>query len=250
MNTRISASGPLRRREVFQRLAGGCLVVGALGAGLLWQRAASSSERAVEVPPPALDLPPAQGQQKAIFAGGCFWGVQGVYQHVKGVLRAESGYSGGTAPTAAYELVSSGRTGHAESVEITYDPAQVSYGVLLQIFFSVVHDPTQLNRQGPDVGTQYRSAIFATSPAQMKVAQAYIAQLDAAKLFGRPIATRLEDRPSFFPAELYHQDYMTENPHNPYIAFNDLPKVVNLERLFPERYRREPVLIKRAGNPY
>ena len=233
---------PLRRRGVLQRLAGGGAL---LGAGLLWQRTARSAEEAVEIPPPALDPPPAgQGLQKAILAGGCFWGVQGVYQHVKGVQRAVSGYSGGSAPTAAYELVSSGRTGHAESVEITYDPAQVSYGTLLQIFFSVVHDPTQLDRQGPDVGTQYRSAIFATSPAQLQAARAYIAQLDAAKRFGKPIVTRLEERPSFFPAEAYHQDFMTENPRHLYIVINDLPKVANLKRLFPERYRSEPVLVK------
>ena len=248
-NTIISndpaGSNPLRRRRVLRNLAGASLL---LGVGPLWQRAARSAEGAVELPPPALDLPPpvGEGLQKAIFAGGCFWGVQGVYQHVKGVRRAVSGYSGGTAPTAAYELVSSGRTGHAESVEVTYDPAQVSYGALLQIFFSVVHDPTQLDRQGPDVGTQYRSAIFATGPAQLEVAQAYIAQLDATRRFRKPIVTRLEDRPSFFPAELYHQDYMTENPRNPYIVFNDLPKVANLKRLFPERYRSEPMLVKRS----
>ena len=238
-------SKPLRRRRVLLHLTGGSLL---LGAGLLWQRAGRSAEEALELPPPALDLPPAAGQgpQKAIFAGGCFWGVQGVYQHVKGVQRAVSGYSGGTAPTAAYELVSSGRTGHAESVEFTYDPDQVSYGALLQIFFSVVHDPTQLDRQGPDVGTQYRSAIFATGPAQLEVAQAYIAQLDATRRFRKPIVTRLENGPSFFPAEIYHQDYMTENPRNLYIVINDLPKVANLKRLFPERYRSEPVLVKRA----
>lgn len=243
-NTR--ASNPLHRRSLLQHLAGSALL---LGAGLLWQKAARAApEEAVKIPPPSQDLPPSgQGPQKAIFAGGCFWGVQGVYQHVKGVQRAVSGYSGGTAPTAAYALVSSGRTAHAESVEITYDPAQVSYGALLQIFFSVVHDPTQLNRQGPDVGTQYRSAIFATSPAQLKVAQAYIAQLDATKLFNKPIVTRLEDRPSFFPAEVYHQDFMTENPRHPYIAVNDLPKLEHLKRLFPDRYRSKPVLVKRPG---
>ena len=234
-----------RRRGVLQRLAGTALLA---GTGLLWRQRARAAEDAVRIPPPALDPAAARpGLQKAIFAGGCFWGVQGVYQHVKGVRRALSGYSGGTAPTAAYEIVSRGNTGHAESVEVTYDPAQVSYGALLQIFFSVVHDPTQLDRQGPDVGTQYRSAIFATSPEQLKVAQAYVAQLDAAKLFGKPIVTRLEDKPSFFPAETYHQDYMTENPRAPYIVFNDLPKVENLKRLFPERYRSEPVLVKRPG---
>lgn len=236
---------PIHRRRMLLRLAGGALL---LGCGLAWQSTARAAEEAVKIPAPAQDLPPAgHGPQKAIFAGGCFWGVQGVFQHVKGVQRAVSGYSGGTAPTAAYELVSRGNTGHAESVEITYDPAQISYGTLLQIFFSVAHDPTQLNRQGPDVGTQYRSAIFATSPEQLKIAQAYIAQLDAAKRFGKPIVTRLEDKPSFFPAEMHHQDYMTENPRSPYIVFNDLPKVENLKRLFPERFRSEPVLVKRAN---
>jgi peptide-methionine (S)-S-oxide reductase len=226
------APPPICRRGALRRLGSGALL---LGAGIGWLAAAQAAEEAVKIPPPAQDLPPmGQGPQKAIFAGGCFWGVQGVFQHVKGVQRAVSGYSGGTASTAAYELVSRGNTGHAESVEITYDPSQVSYGTLLQIFFSVAHDPTQLNRQGPDVGTQYRSAIFATSPAQLKVAQAYVAQLDATKAFGKPIVTRLEDRPSFFPAEMYHQ------------VFNDLPKVENLKRLFPERFRSDPVLVKRS----
>ena len=262
------ASDPLRRRGAVRRLAGGALLAGLAlaGAGLLSQRPALSSEAAVEIPPPALDLPPVgqlpdQGPsaplgaqpvqplrlQKAILAGGCFWGVQGVYQHVRGVHSAVSGYSGGTASTAAYALVSRGGTEHAESVEITYDPAQISYGTLLRIFFSVVHDPTQLDRQGPDIGRQYRSAVFAVSPEQLEVAQAYVAQLDAAKRFGKPIVTRLEDKPSFFPAEHYHQDYLVENPRNPYIVINDLPKVENLRRLFPELYRSEPVLVKRAG---
>ncbi len=239
------ASNLPHRRAVMGRLAGGLLW---LGAGLQHPRVAHAAEAAVKIPQPALDPAAAgPGLQKAIFAGGCFWGVQGVYQHVKGVQRAVSGYSGGSAPTAAYDLVSRGSTGHAESVEVTYDPAQVSYGALLQIFFSVVHDPTQLNRQGPDVGPQYRSAIFATSAEQLKVAQAYVAQLDASKLYGKPIVTRLEDKPSFFPAETYHQDYMTENPRNPYIVFNDLPKVENLKRLFPQRFRSDPVLVKRRG---
>lgn len=246
MLANMPAPNSIYRRSALRRLGGGALLLGAGGVG--WLAAARAAEEAVKIPPPAQDLPPAgKGLQKAIFAGGCFWGVQGVFQHVKGVQRAVSGYSGGTAPTAAYELVSRGNTGHAESVEITYDPSQVSYGTLLQIFFSVAHDPTQLNQQGPDVGTQYRSAIFATSPAQLKVAQAYVAQLDATKLFGKPIVTQLEGKPSFFPAEMYHQDYMTENPRNPYIVFNDLPKVANLKRLFPERFRSEPVLVKRRS---
>jgi len=246
MQDSANSSNRPRRRSVLRLLSGGSVL---LGSGLLWQAVArSATEAAVRLPPPAQDPAPAgQGMRKAIFAGGCFWGVQGVFQHVKGVQRAVSGYSGGTAPTASYEVVSSGRTGHAESVEISYDPAQVSYGTLLQIFFSVVHDPTQLNRQGPDVGPQYRSAIFATGPEQLEMAKAYIAQLEAAKLFGKPIVTKLEDRPSFFPAEAYHQDFMTEHPQHPYIVFNDLPKLESLKRLFPDRYRSDPVLVKRSG---
>ena len=219
-----------------------------LATGLAWPAAARSAEEPVEIPPPVLDPSPAgPGLQKAILAGGCFWGVQGVYQHVKGVLRAASGYSGGTPGTADYMLVSRGTTGHAESVEVTYDPAQVSYGALLQIFFSVVHDPTQRNRQGPDVGTQYRSAIFATNTSQRKAAQAYIAQLDAAKRFRSPIVTELVDTPSFYLAEVTHQDFMAENPRHPYVAAYDLPKLQNLQRLFPARFRAEPVLVKKTG---
>lgn len=240
-----SSSPSLAGRRRVLLATGPALLCGAL----FWQAGGARSaagEPAARIPAPTQDLPPAAGMQKAIFAGGCFWGVQGVFQHVKGVQRAVSGYSGGTVPTAAYETVSSGRTGHAESVEVTYDPAQVSYGALLQIFFSVAHDPTQLNRQGPDVGTQYRSALFATSAEQLKVARAYVAQLEAAKAFGQPIVTRLEATPSFFPAEAYHQDFMAENPRHPYIAFHDQPKLEQLKRLFPERYRAEPVLVKKA----
>jgi len=218
------------------------------GAGLLWRGVAhSGAEQPVMVAPPAIDMPAgATRLERAILAGGCFWGVQGVYQHVEGVNSAVSGYSGGTAATAHYDAVARGRTRHAEAVEITYDPSRVSYGALLQIFFSVVHDPTQLDRQGPDVGPQYRSAIFPTTAAQREVADAYIAQLDASGAYARPIVTRVEATPSFFPAEDYHQDYMTENPRNPYIAINDLPKVSNLEKMFPQRYRATPVLVKQA----
>lgn len=244
MNTRIIPGAALNRRGLLQTLAGSIVL---LGGGLLWQSMAFSAEEAVRLPAPVLDLPATgPSPQRAIFAGGCFWGVQGVFQHVKGVQRAVSGYSGGAASTASYELVSRGNTGHAESVEITFDPTQVSYGKLLQIFFSVVHDPTQLNRQGPDTGTQYRSAIFTTSPAQLKTAQAYVAQLDAARLYPKPIVTRLEDKASFYPAELYHQDFLTENPRHPYIVFNDIPKVNSLKRLFPDSYRSEPVLVKKT----
>lgn len=218
------------------------------GAGLSWQGIAhSGAEGPVAIAPPAVDVPAGAARlERAIFAGGCFWGVQGVYQHVEGVASAVSGYSGGTAATAHYEAVARGRTRHAEAVEITYDPAQVSYGALLQIFFSVVHDPTQLDRQGPDVGPQYRSAIFPTTPGQREVADAYIEQLDASGVYGRPIATRVETTPSFFRAEDYHQDYMTENPRQPYVVINDLPKVANLRKMFPQRYRAEPMLVKAA----
>ena len=218
-------------------------------AGLLGQ-GAFAAEAAVQLPPPAKDLPAdaAARPQKIVFAGGCFWGVQGVFQHVKGVQRAVSGYAGGSAATASYEMVGSGRTGHAEAVEVTYDPKQVSFGALLQIFFSVAHDPTQLNRQGPDTGTQYRSAIFTSDAEQQQVAQAYIAQLDAAKAFGKPIVTRIETTaPGFYAAETYHQDFLTENPRYPYIVFNDLPKIDNLKKLFPQAYRAEPVLVKKKA---
>lgn len=240
-----ATSSPLPSRRGLLLAGGAAALVGPW----LWQAGNASSatgEPAIRIPPPAQDVPPAAeaGPQRAILAGGCFWGVQGVYQHVEGVRRAVSGYSGGTAPTATYERVSGGGTGHAESVEITYDPAQVSYGALLHIFFSVVHDPTQLNRQGPDMGPQYRSAVFATTPEQLKAAQSYVAQLDAARVFGRPIVTRLEGAPSFFPAESYHQDFMVENPRHPYIAFHDQPKLAQLKRLFPECYRDEPVRVK------
>ena len=248
MNTTTTQSPDTpRRRALLQTLLGGSAL---LGGSLLWLRSAfSASEESVRIPAPSQDPPTTgTGPQRAIFAGGCFWGVQGVFQHVIGVQRAVSGYSGGAASTASYDQVSRGSTGHAESVEVTFDPAQVSYGTLLQIFFSVVHDPTQLNRQGPDTGTQYRSAIFASSPEQLKVARAYVAQLDALHVFRKPIVTQLEDKPSFFPAEVYHQNFMTENPHHPYIAINDLPKVDSLKRLFVNRYRSEPALVKKSGS--
>lgn len=244
MRTPTRTSNSVFRRHALALMAGSAVL---LGTGFAWWNTARAAEAAVKIPPPAQDMPLAeQGPQKAVFAGGCFWGVQGVFQHVKGVQRAVSGYAGGAAP-ATYEMVSRGNTGHAESVEITYDPAQISYGTLLQIFFSVAHDPTQLNRQGPDTGTQYRSAILPANAAQSKVAQAYITQLNTTKLFGKPIATRIEEKASFYPAEAYHQDYLTENPRNPYIVINDLPKVENLQRLFPDRYRSEPVLVKSRG---
>jgi peptide-methionine (S)-S-oxide reductase len=208
----------------------------------------SSAETAHEIPAPAVDAPVAAGPQTLVLAGGCFWGVQGVFQHVAGVTSAVSGYAGGEQSTAHYEMVGSGRTGHAESVKITYDPDRVSLGKLLLVYFSVAHDPTELNRQGPDVGSQYRSAIFANSDEQAKVAQAYIDQLDTTKLFGRKIVTTIERNRTFYSAEGYHQDYLTLHPNQPYIVFNDLPKIENLKRLFPENYRAEPALVSKTGS--
>jgi peptide-methionine (S)-S-oxide reductase len=201
------------------------------------------------VPPPAASATSAAqssssaAAEVAVLAGGCFWGVQGVFQHLKGVTRVESGYAGGDRDTAEYERVSDGNTGHAESVRIEFDPRQVSFGQLLQVYFSVAHDPTELNRQGPDTGTQYRSEIFAQSPQQLDIAKTYIVQLDAAHAFARPIVTRVEANRRFYVAESYHQDFLTRNPQNPYIAINDLPKVANLQRLFPDLYRSTPVLV-------
>jgi peptide-methionine (S)-S-oxide reductase len=210
-----------------------------LGISLLTLvQACSAAESAVALPAPALDIPAAvaKGPQTAVFAGGCFWGVEAVFRHVKGVSSAVSGYAGGSANTADYQMVTSGTTGHAESVKVTYDPAQVSYGQLLKVFFSVAHDPTQLNRQGPDYGTQYRSAIFTTSDEQKRVAQAYVAQLDKAKVFGRAIVTEVVALPAFYPAEAYHQNYLALHPTQPYIVFNDLPKLANLKTQFPDLY--------------
>jgi len=226
-------------------LAKGALVALALSAAaaVFWQTPARSAEDAVVIPPPAMDEKAASGTEKAIFAGGCFWGVQGVFQHVKGVSKAESGYTGGSAENAVYETVGTGRTGHAESVEITYDPSKVTYGQLLQVYFSVAHNPTELNYQGPDQGTQYRSTIFAENDAQKKIAESYIAQLDKAKVFSKPIVTTLETGKTFYPAEEYHQDFLTLNPTYPYIVYNDLPKVENLKTMFPALYSEKPVLV-------
>jgi len=189
-----------------------------------------------------LDSPKTSGpMQTTVLAGGCFWGVQGVFEHVKGVSKVLSGYAGGAAASAQYELVSGGDTGHAEAVQITYDPAQVSYGELLRIFFSVAHDPTQLNRQGPDTGSQYRSAIFYADEQQKKIALAYIAQLDQSHAYPKTIVTRVDPLRGFYPAEDYHQDFLIRNPTHPYILFNDLPKVENLQRIFPAFYRAEAV---------
>ncbi len=199
------------------------------------------------VPPPAVDEPARSGQEVAVVAGGCFWGVQGVFQHVKGVVSAVSGYDGGDKATAHYEMTSRGDTGHAESVRIAFNPSEISYGRILQIYFSVAHDPTELNRQGPDEGSQYRSAIFPMSDEQASVAKAYIAQLNQARVFDAAIVTKIEPGRTFYPAEDYHQDFLALNPTYPYIVFNDLPKIETLKRLFPDAYRADPVLV-RAGH--
>jgi peptide-methionine (S)-S-oxide reductase len=200
----------------------------------------NASDKPVVLPSPAVDEPLAakSGQETLVLAGGCFWGVQAVFQHVKGVVSATSGYSGGAANTAEYEVVSTGSTGHAESVKIVYNPSRITYGQLLNIFFSVAHDPTQLNRQGPDQGTQYRSVIFYGNDEQKKIAEAYISQLNQAKVFSKPIVTQVVALKGFYPAEGYHQDYATLHPDNPYIRYNDLPKVSNLQQEFPGLYQK------------
>lgn len=219
----------------------------ALPGMLLWQVSARSQEPAFVIPAPAVDESmQSAASEKAVFAGGCFWGVQGVFQHVKGVMKAVSGYAGGAGDTARYEAVGGGDTGHAESVEVTYNPKQVTYGQLLQIYFSVAHNPTELNRQGPDRGSQYRSTIFAANDEQLKVAKGYIAQLEKAHVYPAPIVTTLEQGKPFYPAENYHQDYLTLNPGAPYIVVNDLPKIENLKRVFPDRYREAPALVRVA----
>ena len=192
----------------------------------------------VAIPDPIVDAPlaKAKGVQTAVFAGGCFWGVEAVFEHVKGVNGVKSGYSGGTAQTADYESVSAGNSGHAEAVSIDYDPSQITYGQLLKVFFSVAHDPTQLNRQGPDAGTQYRSAIFYTGGEQKRIAESYVEQLNQAKLFDRPIVTQVGALSAFHEAEAYHQDYAVRHPNQPYIVAHDLPKVENLRKQFPELY--------------
>jgi peptide-methionine (S)-S-oxide reductase len=210
--------------------------------GMFWRVSGQAADTGIALPSPALEAAqPAAGPQSIVLAGGCFWGVQLVFQHVKGVSRAISGYAGGSKETAMYETVSSGTTGHAESVEVTFDPAQISLGRILQVYFSVAHDPTQLNRQGPDTGTQYRSAIFYADESQKRIAEAYIAQLDRAKVFRRAIVTKVERLTAFYPAEAYHQDFLLKNPNYPYIVTNDLPKIANLKTVFPARYLDQPV---------
>ena len=225
---------------------GALLLLGVAGA--LWHMPVRAAEPATIIPAAAVDAPSGlAGPQTIVLAGGWFWGVQAVFQHVKGVTQAVSGYAGGTKETATYEVVSSGRTGHAESVQVTFDPRQISYGRILQIYFSVAHDPTQLNRQGPDSGTQYRSAIFYRDDSQKNIAQAYIAQLDKARVFKSPIVTQVNQLTEFYPAEAYHQDYATLHPSSPYIAYNDLPKVDNLQHVFADLYRDSPVLVAVAA---
>jgi peptide-methionine (S)-S-oxide reductase len=221
----------------------------AAGAGIALRGLAAEAGHVI--PAPAVDeqaaaSAPAAASEVAVLAGGCFWGVQGVFQHVEGVTNAVSGYAGGEQRTAHYQMVGSGTTGHAESVRITFDPGKISYGRILQIYFSVVHDPTQLNRQGPDVGTEYRSAIFPTSPEQARIAKAYIAQLNQARVYRAAIVTKIEPAREFYAAEDYHQDYLTLHPTQPYIVYNDLPKIEDLKRLFPDVYRTDPVLVATA----
>jgi peptide-methionine (S)-S-oxide reductase len=213
-----------------------CALAGPVGA-----------EDFTKIPAPALDAPAGATTETVVLAGGCFWGVQGVFQHVKGVTRAVSGYAGGMMSNAEYEKVSNGNTGHAESVQVTFDPKQISYGKILQIYFSVAHDPTQLNRQGPDTGTQYRSAIFPANDQQAAVAKAYIAQLNQARVYKSAIVTKLEPGKAFYPAEKYHQDYLTLHPKEQYIAYNDIPKVQELQKMYPDTYRADPVLVSKTG---
>jgi peptide-methionine (S)-S-oxide reductase len=219
-----------------------------MAVGLAGQ--ARAAEDVTVIPAPVVDLPPSTAPQTAVFAGGCFWGVQGVFQHTKGVLNAVSGYAGGAKETANYPASGTGRTGHAESVQVTFDPRVVSYGKLLQIYFSVAHDPTELNRQGPDYGPQYRSTIFAQNEAQKQVAERYIAQLGTAKAYKKPIVTTIETGKTFYPAEDYHQDYLTLHPNQPYIVYNDLPKIEALKKYFADNYRDKPALVRdaRASN--
>ena len=219
------------------------LGLGLLAGGVALAPSTGMAEEGIAIPAPAVDEKASGGTEKAILAGGCFWGVQGVFQHVDGVISATSGYAGGSASGASYEMVGTGSTGHAEAVEIVFDPSKISYGHLLQIYFSVAHDPTQLNYQGPDHGTQYRSAIFPTSDGQAKVAKAYIDQLGAAGVYSQPIVTTIEPGKSFYRAEDYHQDFLTLNPTYPYIVYNDLPKIANLQSIFPGDYREKPVLV-------
>ena len=233
-------------RSQFSRFSLCAAAIGALAISAFVIAPSFAAEDAVVIPAPTMDVPASDGIQTVVVAGGCFWGVQGVFQHTAGIVDAVSGYAGGSKSTANYETVSTGSTGHAESVQIKYDPKKISYGKILQIFFSVAHDPTELNRQGPDSGTQYRSAIFTTSDQQNKVAEAYIAQLNAAKVYKKPIVTKVGPLQGFYPAEAYHQDYLTLHPNQPYIAYNDIPKVENLKKIFAQNYLDKPTLVSSA----
>jgi peptide-methionine (S)-S-oxide reductase len=234
-------------RNPFSRSAlGAAAVAGTIALSWLLAGPSRAAEDAVIIPPPAMDAKAADGIQTAVVAGGCFWGVQGVFQHTAGVLNAVSGYAGGAKKTAEYEMVSTGTTGHAESVEIKFDPKQISYGKILQIFFSVAHDPTQLDRQGPDTGTQYRSEIFTLNDEQKKIADAYIFQLKAVGVYKKPIVTKVGTLQGFFPAETYHQDYLTLHPNQPYIAHYDIPKIRNLKTIFADTYVEKPTLVSSA----
>ncbi|HYL05845.1 MAG TPA: peptide-methionine (S)-S-oxide reductase MsrA [Thermoanaerobaculia bacterium] len=217
----------------------------ALALAALAGRCAGADAINKVIPPPAVDTPAAEaaGSETAVLAGGCFWGLQGMFEHVKGVTKVVAGYAGGSKDTAHYEMVGTERTGHAESVQITFDPKQVSYGQLLQLYFAVAHDPTELNRQGPDSGPSYRSEIFFESPAQQRIAQAYVAQLTAAHLFAGPIVTKIEPDKGFYPAEDYHQDFLIHHPTHLYIMRNDLPKIDALKRVYPQLYRATPVTV-------
>src|SRR5450755_3904371 len=242
-NPATPEEAPMSRSQ-FSRLSLCAAAIGALAITAFAVAPSRAAEDAVIIPAPAVDAQASDGTQTAVIAGGCFWGVQGVFQHTSGVVNAMSGYAGGSKATADYNTVSGGSTGHAESVEIKYDPKKISYGKILQIFFSVAHDPTQLNRQGPDTGTQYRSAIFYQNDAQKRIAETYVAQLNNAHAFKRPIVTQLAPLEAFYPAESYHQDYACLHPSQPYIAINDLPKVENLKGLFGEIYREQPALVR------
>jgi peptide-methionine (S)-S-oxide reductase len=220
------------------------VVASLLCAAVAFRIMPAAAQEGLALPAPVVDMPAGQASSEVlVLAGGCFWGVQGVFQHVKGVTSAVSGYAGGAKSTAVYELTNDGTTGHAESVQVTFDPRQVTYGQLLQVFFSVAHDPTQLNRQGPDTGTQYRSTIFPANAEQAAVAKAYIAQLDDTHAFKKRIVTTIETGRTFYVAEKHHQDFLVRNPTYPYIVYNDLPKIENLKRLFPGMYRPVPVLV-------
>lgn len=216
-------------------------------AGISGMMPAAMAQEGIAIPAPTLNISQVEGAQTVVLAGGCFWGVQGVFQNVEGVLSAVSGYAGGTAETANYPAVTTGRTGHAEAVKVKFDPSKISYGEILQIYFSASHDPTQLNRQGPDHGPQYRSAIFPQNEEQAEAAKAYISQLNKERIYNAAIVTKIESGETFYPAEDYHQDYMVNNPSQPYIVMNDLPKLDHLKRLFPERIRATPMLVSQTG---